>query len=43
MYRKELAEDLVDPGWWILGPDDEVICSVQNEEEADCLLSHLNR
>ncbi len=41
MYRKELNEHMKQ--WKILDPEGDYICQVETEEEADGLLSHLNR
>jgi len=29
--------------WTIYTPEDEIICTVETQEEAEALLSHLNR
>lgn len=39
MYTKEQYEF----GWNILDPQGDLICQVNDEDEADGLLSHLNR
>lgn len=41
MYTKESHAN--SEKFHILDPDDCPICTVQNEDEADALLSHLNR
>jgi hypothetical protein len=44
MYTKELNYDKDEnPVWDILDPDGDRICTIEFEDQADALLSHLNR
>ena len=43
MYTKEYHDPLGSSKYDILDPQGDVICVVENEWQADALLSHLNR